>query len=104
MFDKIMLVSNVLFQPLAKWAGSSQKRAKQLRAGCVALYVFAQICAIISSYYYLRYALQSRLGYPITWLFRTIYSLKLISARFIAREAVNLVNLAADNNKNHLYR
>ena len=61
------LGSIVLFQRLAEWAGSSQKRIKLLRNGCVALYVFANLCAIISVVNFVRYAVQSRLGYHVTF-------------------------------------
>ena len=70
------LGSIVLFQPLAEWAGSSQKRIKQLRVFAKQLQVFAGLCFIIGlaicHVNYARYAVQSRLGYPITWLFRTM--------------------------------
>ena len=60
------LGSIVLFQPLVEWAGSSQKRIKQLRVGCVTLYIFANLCAIISLVSFIRYAVQSRQGYHVT--------------------------------------
>ena len=60
------LGSIVLFQPLVEWAGSSQKRIKRLRVGCVTLYIFANLCAIINLVSFIRYAVQSRQGYHVT--------------------------------------
>ena len=57
------LGSIALFQPLAEWAGSSQKRIKQLRARCVVLYVGANLCVIGGVVNFVRYAVQSRQGY-----------------------------------------
>jgi len=53
------LGSIALFQPLAEWAGSSQKRIKQLRVGCVGLCVVAWYVRDISYINYLRNAIQS---------------------------------------------
>ena len=61
------LGSIALFQPLAEWAGSSQKRIKQLRVRCVVLYVVANVCAIASVVNFVRYAVQSRQGYHVTF-------------------------------------
>jgi len=52
------LGSIALFQPLAEWAGSSQKRIKQLRVRCVVLYVVANVCAFASVIFF-RYSIQS---------------------------------------------
>jgi hypothetical protein len=60
------IVSNVLFQPLAEWAGSSQKRIKQLLVRCVVLLVFAKKGVEKGLVIFFRYAIQSRQGYPIT--------------------------------------
>ena len=60
------LGSIALFQPLAEWAGSSQKRIKQLRVGCVAMFVVANVCVIASVVNFVRYAIQSRQGYHMT--------------------------------------
>jgi len=51
------IVSKVLFQPLAKWAGSSQKGIKQLRVGCVAMFVFALLSEFIGCDIFVRNAL-----------------------------------------------
>ena len=61
------LGSIVLFQPLAKWTGSSQKRIKQLQVKCVVLYVVANVCAIASVVNFVRYAVQPRQGYHVTF-------------------------------------
>ena len=60
------LGSIALFQPLAEWAGSSQKRIKQLRVGCVGLCVAANVCVIASAFKIVRYAIESRQGYHMT--------------------------------------
>jgi len=54
-----ILGSIVLFQPLAKWAGSSQKRIKQLRVGCFAMLVFTSLCYYKGFYIFFRNAIQS---------------------------------------------
>ena len=61
------LGSIALFQPLAEWAGSSQKRIKQLRVGCVGLCVVANVCVIAGVVNFVRYAVQSRQGYHVTF-------------------------------------
>ena len=60
------LGSIALFQPLAEWAGSSQKRIKQLRVGCFGLCVAANVCVIASAFKIVRYAIESRQGYHMT--------------------------------------
>jgi len=64
------LGSIVLFQPLAKWAGSSQERIKQLRVGSRASFLFA----IIRAVYYARYEAQSSERIRMIWFY---YSVKL---------------------------
>ena len=62
------LGSIALFQPLAEWAGSSQKRIKQLRVGCVGLCAVANVCVIASVVNFVgKYAVQSRHGYHMTF-------------------------------------
>merc|ERR1711914_49588 len=47
---KSFIVSIVSFQRFAEWAGSSQKRIKQLRVRCVGLCVVANVCYYIGLY------------------------------------------------------
>jgi len=54
-----ILGSIALFQPLAKWAGSSQKRIKQLRFRCFALFLLTLPCGYIGFYIFFRNAIQS---------------------------------------------
>jgi len=70
------LVSIVLFQPLAEWAGSSQKRIKQLRVFAKQLQVFAGLCFIIGlaicHVNYARYAVQSSESFRMRKFYRSV--------------------------------
>jgi len=90
------LGSIVLFQPLAEWAGSSQKRIKQLRVGCVLLYVSANLCAIISVVSFVRYAVQSSESFRMVWFYNSV---KAMRDRKGAYEIVLAQTMEAENYK-----
>merc|ERR1711990_1375088 len=90
------LGSIALFQRLAEWAGSSQKRIKLLRNGCVALYVFANLCAIISVVNFVRYAVQSSESFRMVWFYNSV---KAMRDRKGAYEIVLAQTMEAENYK-----
>jgi len=90
------LGSIVLFQPLVEWAGSSQKRIKQLRVGCVTLYIFANLCAIINLVSFIRYAVQSSESFRMVWFYNSV---KAMRDRKGAYEIVLAQTMEAENYK-----
>jgi len=91
-----ILGSIVLFQPLAKWAGSSQKRIKQLRVGCFRLCVVANVCVIASIPNFVRYAVQSSENFRMIWFYNSV---KRMRDRNVAYEIALAETMEAENYK-----
>ena len=57
------LATVLIFQKFAEWAGSNQRRIKQLRFGCVIYYIYANLCVFYGMYQFIKYKVGSRPGY-----------------------------------------